>query len=220
MSGLAYRRVAGGREPVRDVVWARDGEPASAWRSRGAIVGRFAVPAEAAARVRDAIVAARAAAPPVGPSTLPSDRLAEYVTLDDASMAVDAGAQVPGTWGELLAACRAALDEPGEPIAAVTLVPEPPARVRLEHRGSAPLELGFGALSVAIRWAQDGAETGYASARRNGGVVAAAPGWTETLELEPPLIATPAGEGIATASFSIRDEGVWIPVSLEVRLPG
>lgn len=176
MSDLAFRRVAGGLEPLRDVLLCQDPEPAVIWRSRGAVVGRFAPRNTAAARVEAAVAAVGAVAPPGGPSTLPADRVAEYLTLDGVSLVVPADAEVDGLWGELLAACRAAVDDPGEPVAAVTLVAEPPARVHLEHRGSGPLELGFGALAAAIRWTQGGIETGYAGARIREGVVTADPG--------------------------------------------
>jgi len=91
--------------------------------------------------------------------------------------------------------------------------------VRLEHRGTEPLELGFGALAAAIRWSVDGAETGYAGARVKDGVVATTQGWSTTIELDPAADASPPGEPVATASFSVRDAGVWIPVTLEVRVP-
>ncbi|MHB8893307.1 MAG: hypothetical protein ACYC65_14835 [Candidatus Limnocylindrales bacterium] len=216
MNDLAYRRVAGGSHPIHEVLLVRDPEPAVIWCSRGAMAGRFAARKAAAARIAAAVAAAGTIAPPEGPSTLPADHVAEYLTLDGRSLAVLAGAQVAGPWGELLAACRAAVDDPGEPVAAVVLVAEPPAHVRLEHRGSEPIELGFGALAAAIRWTVRGAETGYAGARVKEGVVTAAPGWSRMIELDPPADATPAGTPVATASFSIRDAGVWIPVTLEI----
>ena len=216
MTDLAFRRVAGGREPDRVVLRWQDPEPAVAWRSRGALVGRFAPDEAALARVLAAAEAASAVAPPESPSTLSAHVLAEYLTLGDASLAVPAGTEVTGPWGELLTACRAALDAPAEPVAAVTLVGEPPSRVRIEHRGSGQLELGFGALNVAIRWTEDGVETAYAGAQVRDGVVEAGPGWGTTIELDPPADPSPAGEPMATATLTVMDEGVWIPVALEV----
>ncbi|HYO43127.1 MAG TPA: hypothetical protein VES19_08020, partial [Candidatus Limnocylindrales bacterium] len=119
-----------------------------------------------------------------------------------------------GPWGELLAACRAAVDDPGEPVAVVAVVAEPPSRVRLEHRGREPLELGLGALVVAIRWGGPGLATTWAEVRVTEGVVVAGPGWSRTLDVvavsDPAPGAVPGG----TASLSARDEGAWIPVSL------
>ncbi|OGO57503.1 MAG: hypothetical protein A2V85_17155 [Chloroflexi bacterium RBG_16_72_14] len=219
MIDLAFRRVAGGREPDRVVLRLQDPEPAVVWRSRGAAVGRFSLAGEAVARVRAAAEKAGALAPPESPSTLSAHVLAEYLTLDEASLAVPAGTEVDGPWGDLLAACRAALDAPTEPVAAITLIGEPPARVRVEHRGSGQVSLGFGALNVAIRWAADGVETAYAGAQVRDGVVEAGPGWSTTIELDPPADPSPAGEPVATATLSIMDEGVWIPVALEVPVP-
>jgi len=105
-----------------------------------------------------------------------------------------------------------------DPPAAVTLVADPPAHVRLEHRGRERLELGFGALVTTIRWTDHGAETGYAGARLREGTVMAGSGWSRVIELDPPA-AAPDGEPVATASFSVRDAGVWVPVTLEVRPP-
>jgi hypothetical protein len=76
----------------------------------------------------------------------------------------------------------------------------------------------FGALVTAIRWTDHGAETGYAGARLREGTVMAGPGWSRVIELDPPA-AAPDGEPVATASFSVRDAGVWIPVTLEVQPP-
>ena len=121
MIDLAFRRVAGGREPDRVVLRLQDPEPAVVWRSRGAAVGRFSLAGEAVARVRAAAEKAGALAPPESPSTLSAHVLAEYLTLDEASLAVPAGTEVDGPWGDLLAACRAALDAPTEPVAAITL---------------------------------------------------------------------------------------------------
>jgi hypothetical protein len=219
MTELALRRVAGGREPDRVVLRLQDPEPAVVWRSRGAVVGRFSPAEDALARVRAAAEAAGAVPAPESPSTLSAHVLAEYLTLAEASLAVPAGTDVAGPWGELLAACRAALDAPAEPLAAVTLIGEPPSRVRIEHRGSGQVSLGFGALNVGIRWTEDGVETAYAGAQVRDGVVEAGEGWSTAIELDPPVDPSPAGEPVATATLSIMDEGVWIPVALEVRVP-
>lgn len=219
MTDLAFRRVAGGREPDRVVLRWQDPDPPVVWRSRGAVVGLFAPDEAALARVRAAIDAAGEVAPPESPSTLSAHVLAEYLTLDGAALAVSADAEVAGPWGELVAACRAALAAPAEPVAAVTLVGQPPSRVRFEHRGSGSLELGFGALNVAIRWEEDGLETAYAGARLAEGVVDAGPGWSRTIELDPPAGPSPAGQPVATATLTVMDEGVWIPVALEVAVP-
>ena len=219
ISELVFRRVAGGREPVLDVLRCQDPEPALIWRSRGAAVGRFSLVGGAAARVLAAAAAVGSTAPPGAASPRPADRVAEYLTLDGVALVVPAATAVDGPWGELLAACRAAVDDPGEPVAAVTLVAEPPARVHLEHRGMGSLELGFGALTAAIRWTHAGIETGYAGARVEGGVVTAGPGWSTTIELDVTADASPAGKVVATASLSIRDAGVWIPVTLEAPVP-
>ena len=111
------------------------------------------------------------------------------------------------------------MDDPGEPVAAVTLVAEPPARVHLEHRGVGSLELGFGALVAAIRWTHAGDRDGVRGRPGEGGVVTAAPGWSMTIGLDITADASRAGKAVATASFSIRDAGVWIPVTLEVPVP-
>jgi hypothetical protein len=219
MTDLALRRVAGGREPDRVVLRFQDPEPGVVWRSRGAAVGRFSPAAVAIVRVRAAAEAAGAVAPPESPSTLPAHQLAEYLTLGEATLAVPAGTEIAGPWGELLAACRAALDAPAEPLAAVTLLGEPPARVRIEHLGSGQVSLGFGALNVGIRWTEDGVETAYAGAQVKDGVVEAGEGWSTTIELDPPADPSPAGEPVATATLSMMDEGVWIPVALEVPVP-
>jgi hypothetical protein len=49
--------------------------------------------------------------------------------------------------------------------------------------------------------------------------VTTAPGWSTTVELDITADASRAGKVVATASFSIRDAGVWIPVTLEVPVP-
>jgi hypothetical protein len=219
MTDLAYRRVAGGPDPIRDVLLVPDAGPATIWRSDGGVVGRFAVAPAFLPGLVAAAVAAASVDAPEGTSMPPADRLAEHLTLDGASLSVLAGAEVPGPWGPLLAACRAAVDDPGEPVAAIALVAELPGRVRLEHQGSGPLELGFGALAAAIRWTYGGIETGYAGARVRDAVVAAGPGWSTTIELTPTANPAPAGTPVARASFSISDGGVWIPVRLEVTAP-
>jgi hypothetical protein len=222
MNELEYRRVAGGRDPDRDVL--RDGAGGShVWRSRGAAAGRFEARPEALAMVRAAADAVVGVAPPAAPGGAGEVRpeasegaggSMEHLAVGGSTLVVRSGSAVAGPWGALLAACRSAVDEPGDPVAAVAVTAEPPDRVRLEHRGGAPLELGFGALVVAIRWAGEGVDTSWSEARISDGVVTAEPGWSRAFEVHgvgaPAPGATPAG----MATLSIKDDGVWIPVSL------
>ncbi|HYO43981.1 MAG TPA: hypothetical protein VES19_12350, partial [Candidatus Limnocylindrales bacterium] len=140
MSELVYRRVAGGRDPDRDVLRAgADGE-SRVWRSRGATAGRFETRPEALVRVRAAIAGVAGIEVPAAfaGASPGSDVVAEHLSLDGATLAAPAATAADGPWGELLAACRAAVDDPGEPVAVVAVVAEPPSRVRLEHRGREP----------------------------------------------------------------------------------
>ena len=119
-----------------------------------------------------------------------------------------------GAWGELLAACRDALDHPGPPVAAIGLVIEGPGRLRLEHRGSESLRVGLGAVIAETVVYRDGAQAGLAQSRSADGAVDAGPGWRTTIEIEP--LDAAGASLVASVSLSANDAGVWVPVRCEV----
>ncbi len=183
------------------------------WRSNGALVGRLAGRAEDAGRLAALLEAARGEPLPGGRAT-PADAMFEVLEAGDATIELKPGDDPGGPWGDLLAACRDAVDHPGAPIAAIGLVIEGPGRLRLEHRGSATLRVGLGAVIAETVVFRDGAQAGLAQARLADGAVDAGPGWSQAFELDP--VDATGGSLVASVSFAANDEGVWVPVRCEV----
>jgi hypothetical protein len=142
----------------------------------------------------------------------------EVLEAGDATLSLGPNVAPDGPWGELLAACRSAVDRPGEPVAAIGLVVEGPGRLRLEHRGSGTLKVGLGAVIAETIVYRDGAQAGLAQARFADGAVDAGPGWSHAIELEP--VDAAGASLVASVSFSANDAGVWVPVRCEVVATG
>ena len=217
MSELTYRRVSDGRPPVRDQV-VLDAGGLSVWRSNGAEVGRFAGHDDDASRLRALLPAAIAARQPRGAGQVPVDAVVEVLTAGDVELAIGPDDAPDGAWGELLAACRDALDHPGAPVAAIGLVIDAPGRLRLEHRGSGTLRVGLGAVVAETIVYRDGAQAGLAQSRFADGAVDAGPGWSHEIELDP--VDAAGASVVASVSFTANDEGVWVPVRCEVTATG
>ena len=164
MTELTYRRVSDAPPPVRDQV-ALDAGELTVWRSNGAEVGRFAGRDDDASRLRALLPAAIGARRPAGTGRVPADAVVEVLTAGDVELAIGPGDRPDGAWGELLAACRDVLDNPGPPVAAIGLVIEGPGRLRLEHRGSESLRVGLGAVIAETVVFRDGAQAGLAQSR-------------------------------------------------------
>ncbi len=217
MTELTYRRVSDARPPVRDQA-VLDAGALTAWRSIGAEVGRFAGRDDDVSRLRALLPAALAAPRPARAGQVPPGAIVEVLTAGEAELPIAPGDAPDGAWGALLAACRDALDHAGEAVAAVGLVAEAPGRLRLEHRGTDPLRLGFGAVVAETVVYREGAQAGAAQTRLANGVVEAVPGWSQLFELEP--VDAAGGSVVASVSFSANDGGVWVPVRCEVTATG
>ena len=216
MTVLTYRRLSASPPPVREqLVLGGDGV-LLAWRSNGPTVGRFLGDASDARRIRSLAEAALPDPTPAGGSVAP-DAQFEILDIGDRRAVVGADGELPGPWGALLTACRELIERPGEPLAAVALLVETPGRIRLEHRGPEPLELGLGALAVSVVGFRADAEAGSATTRIPGGKVEAGPGWSLVIEPEPVNVA--GGRLVVSASFNAFDEGIWAPVRCEVVWP-
>jgi hypothetical protein len=142
----------------------------------------------------------------------------ELLEAGDETIALAPGGDPGGPWGDLLAACRDAVDHPGPPIAAIGLIIDGPGRLRLEHRGSGTLRVGLGAVVAETVVFRDGGQAGLAQSRLADGAVDAGVGWSHVFELEP--VDAAGGSLVASVSFSANDEGVWVPVRCEVTATG
>ena len=149
---------------------------------------------------------------------MPVDAVVEVLTAGDVELAIGPDDAPDGAWGELLAACRDALDHPGAPVAAIGLVIDRPGRLRLEHRGSGTLRVGLGAVVAETIVYRDGAQAGLAQSRFADGAVDAGPGWSHEIELD--TVDAAGASVVASVSFSANDEGVWVPVRCEVTANG
>lgn len=213
MTGLRFRRIAHAPPPERELLDVDEAGAFTMWRSRGAIVGRFAgtVPdADAVAALADA---AAAADPPAAP-TLPADAAGESVEVDGRSARVEAGESVPGPWGELLAACRGLLDDlRDQPAAAIeAALVDGGATVRLEHRGTASLPLELDGTTVTARAWHEGRQVGGATGDpADLGFADAGPGWA--VELPVPALGAPAGARLTVqVSMIADDDGIYVPL--------
>jgi hypothetical protein len=211
---IGYRRIAPGRPPERELLAVEADGSATGWRSNGPIVGRFAGRPPGVEAVLSLAEAALALDPAPLPE-LPPGAAVETVEAGSVSARFLAGRTPDGPWGELLAACREALEHLAAlPLAAVAGELDADGTLRLVHRGSEVLPLELGRLLVRTVRMRDGLETGRGQATPPGlGRVDAGPGWT----LEVPGDGTPAaGDGTlwAEVTFVADDGGVYIPMRL------
>jgi len=218
---LRFRRLADAPPPERELLDVRADGSATAWRSNGRVVGRFAGPIADLEALRAALAGVDGVPAPSGPE-LPADAAVETVELGERVARFESRTGVDGPWGPLVRACRVLLDElTASPLAAVGASLGPDGSLRLEARGTEALPLELGSLEVAITLWRDGREA--ASGRVAGGDVdrvEAGPGWS--LELDPPAVAIEGGGTLAsTATFVADDDGIYVPVALtaSVELP-
>ena len=217
MSELTYHRLSSSRPPLREQVVLNADGTVGVWRSNGPVVGRLAGRQEDGGRLTARLAAAVATPRPRDTAT-PADAVFEVLESGDETIELGPDASPGGPWGDLLAACRDAVDHPGPPIAAIGLVIEGPGRLRLEHRGSATLRVGLGAVIAETVVFRDGAQAGLAEWRTADGAVDAGPGWSYPIELEP--LDAAGASLVASVSLSANDAGVWVPVRCEVTAPG
>lgn len=220
MTTVTYRLIANAPPPALETLTLSADGSLAAWRSNGPAVGRFRGRPEDGARL--STLASAAGAAPAGPGARPTpDGATETLEVGDEARRVPAGSVLPGTWGTLLDACRAAHAASTEPVAAIGVAFAGPDRLRLEHLGDEPLTLGFGRLLAWVRREVDGVGSVVAEARPEDGIQEAGPGWTMEIVLastgEPD---TPGAALVATAAFSVKHEGIWIPVLCETRSGG
>ena len=140
MTLVDFKRHSDAPPPIRELLAVEDDGLATAWRSNGPAVGRFSGPVADRAGLEAAVDAARAAEPPE--AALRADAVAERIETGGRQARVAAWLPGDGPWGPLADACRRLLDEMvTAPTAAIGGVLGPGARLRLEHRGDAPLPL-------------------------------------------------------------------------------
>ena len=217
MTLVDFKRLSDAPPPIRELLAVDDDGGATAWRSNGPAVGRFAGPVADLPGLRAAVDAARAAEPPDG--DLRADAVAEVIETGGRRARVAARLPVEGPWGALVEACRRVLDEvTTSPVVAIAGDVGPGARLRLEHRGDGTLTLELASLDVTFRLWRDGAQAGEARVRGAGEALDrldAGAGWSLEVAAEDMDL---SGGGIlaAEASFVVEDEGVLVPVRVSV----
>ncbi len=224
MSRVTFARLSDAPPPLREMLDVEADGSWRAWRSVGQAIGRFA--GDGATTL--AALAERAATespPPTG--ELPPDASVDRITITQAGRrrshvrSFGSTQRPAGAWGELVAACRALLDDAiAHPTAAIGLVVTAPDLVRLEHRGDGPLPIELGSAQVEATVWKDGAFVVAGSGQIVAGHVDAGPGWS----LEVPLTGidpSASGDAVVFVSFVADDGGVYIPVTLSAgRAPG
>jgi hypothetical protein len=216
MSVVVFRRLSSAPPPERELLTVDEAGTFRMWRSLGPMVGRFAGTLPDPARLAGLAAAAGGAAPPSGPGELPSGASVDFLEVENASSArVEAQSDVPGPWGALLDACRQLLgDLTAQPLAAVALHADDPARPRLDHRGQATLPLELDSATVTVELWRDGVQAVVAGSGPLGlGRVDAGPGWSVTVDIGAVDV---SGGGLLTARASLvaDDEGVFVPLTL------
>jgi hypothetical protein len=208
---VGFARVAFSPPPLRELLTVRADGTASAWRSNGPVVGRFAGPADGIDALRAAVERAAAAGEPE-PLELPPDAAWEEVRAAGRTGRFETDAPAPEPWTDLVDRCRALLDSlAASPEAAVAIVLDPDGRVRLEHRGGGTIVLELDSLQVSLtRW-RDGREAGRAATPVPAGRVEAGPGWS--LDVPDIPVGGDGGRLVAVATFLADDEGVVVPMA-------
>lgn len=218
MTLLRFARRSDAPPPARELLEVADDGSMTGWLSQGPLVGACRGPVPDLEGLR-ALVEAAARSPVPTPGDAPLDATIDALDVAGREHAWPEHEVVAGPWGDLLAAARTLLLDalPAMPAAAVGLAFPGPDRLRLEHRGGAPLVLELGAAWAEVtRW-RDGVPVGSAETRDlRLGRVEAGPGWSA----EVPL-AVPGGEAgdllTASAWFVADDEGIHVPVVLTGR---
>jgi hypothetical protein len=182
------------------------------WRSYGpARVGRFGGTVPEIDALTALVAAVAGAEPPSGGEVEP-DASVEVVTANGSTLEAQAGSEVGGPWGELVARCRELLDAlVDQPVAAVSGSLRDDGTFRLSHEGADVLPVELGALDVrVVRW-DDGLEQASVQSRPTGlGHVEAGPGWELDVQFDPAVFG--AGKVVGTATFVASDDGVFAPV--------
>jgi hypothetical protein len=218
MTLLRLARLSDAPPPARELLEVADDGVLTGWRSQGTAVGHFGGSVDDIDGLRT-LVEGAVAMPVPELGTLPLDATIESLWARDRSARFSVHATPGGPWGVLLRAARSLLDDtlPLAPVAAVALVVDEQAGVRLEHRGSSSITVELGSAWVEItRW-RDGAPVGDAETRDFGlGRVEAGPGWTASI-----AVGIPGGEPgdllTASAWFVADDAGVYVPIVLTGR---
>lgn len=219
----AFTRASDAPPPLLETVDVDADGSWRAWRSNGAVVGRFGAPT-GGERVAAATRAAGLAQVPAGVE-LPPDAVVDRLRIggDDGPVAaISSSARPDGPWGDAFDACRSLVDEAaGHPVAALGIVAVRADRVTIEHRGAAPITVEFGgARADATVWAPDGSFVAAGAGMLRAGRVAAAPGWSLDVPLEG-IDPSTEGELVVSISFVADDGGVYVPVMLAAgRAPG
>ena len=236
MSLVAFERYGDRFPPERELLSVEADGSFRMWRSFGAAAaGRFAGAVADVAALADLAERALAADPP-GAGTVEADGSVEIVTAGAVKVEVEAGARVPGPWGELLARLRQLLDElVSQPLATVGGRLDRGGAFHLEHGGSAVLPLELGHLRVrVVRWS-GGVEAAVAEGSPGGlGHVEAGPGWALDVPFDGVVVGGgrdgggDGGDGdgggggggrvVGTATFVAVDDGVYVPVVVTAHL--
>jgi hypothetical protein len=225
VSRVSFARVSGAPPPARELLSIEDDGSWTAWRSTGRAAGRFAGPAGTngpGARII-ALAAAAADSPDPGPPpNAPVDTTMDHVTVDGRSVTIGYRAVPEGPWGQLLEALRGLLKEAIEhPVAAIALAIAGPDVLRLEHRGTEPLNVDLtGASAEGTVWTESGEYLTRGLGRLDAGPIEASPGWTAMVPLEG-LEPDKPGNLVATMALAAEDGGELVPVRLSAgRAPG
>jgi hypothetical protein len=211
---LRFRRLADAPPPERELLDVQADGTATAWRSNGGVIGRFAGPVPDPEGLRTAVKGVDGVAPPPDPD-LPADAAVEVLEIGDRRARFASRVPVDGPWGPLVGACRSLLDAmTGSPLAAIGATLERDGTLRLEARGPEPLPVELASLEATVTLWQNGREA--AAGRVVGGEldrVEAGPGWS--VELKPPAMEIEGGGTLAgVATFVADDEGIYVPVAL------
>lgn len=218
MSRVAFARLSDAPPPLREMLDVDDDGSWRAWRSVGLAIGRFAGSGDAAGgagrRILELAAEAEASEPPRDGGDAP-DATVDSIDLGDRSVWVPYRKTPDGPWGKLFQATRDLLDEAvSHPLAAIGMELAGPNRVRLEHRGTEPLSLEFGAAGVeATLWTPDGIFVASGTGKVDAGHVDAGPGWSIEVPLDG-IDPAAKGEPVVFVSFVADDAGVYIPVVL------
>jgi hypothetical protein len=195
--------------PLQERLTIGEGGAWTAWLSTGPAVGHFGGPADPAgpgARILGLAEAAAGVAPPDGGKAA-FDATIDRVTVDGRTLATEYRQDVDGPWGELLHECRSFLDAAASfPVAAIGLAIAAPDRARLEHRGSDTIGVNVGgARAEGTVWTESGEYLTRGTARLDGALVEAGPGWSVDVPLEGLDLSRP-GNLVVTMELTVFDE--------------
>jgi hypothetical protein len=223
MSAVSFSRLSSAPPPLRELLEVEPDGSWTAWRSNGAVVGRFAgTSEEAALLVERARRAARDEPSPGDHDASMLDSATDTVEVDGMTVEVGHGDEPAGAWGEAFAAARALLSGAVDhPLAAIALAVDRAGAIRLEHRGAATLEIELGSAGIELTSLDpDGLQVETTRSAVDLGRVEAGPGWSVELPLEGAGAPAPAGgDVLVELSFVAVDEGVYVPMMLSARRP-